>query len=288
MQLGSPSLSLAYRRGSGARAGADLNTTHEDAAPARTARAKRCTCNLHRSLADVLILWEHPAKERRRIINYTYTHAWDLVFLFFANAKGNMQRSLTLLCTSFLGLCLASSFPSNINIGEWMTKSRKIFAVVRYGKATRKEWWSTFMWMSIVLDIFTCLKRKPSEVINRLWDFSFPTGGLFPTESHEYEVFRFALSHHQEIPKLVPQVDMVKLGNSFSMTYACKYSSFYSVEMWMYASSMDCCCFYAHKKKWMKKSRCESFHRPVAHTAAGKSFLVYCKLNWLPYLLLKS
>uniref|UniRef100_A0A8B9H943 Glutamate receptor n=1 Tax=Astyanax mexicanus TaxID=7994 RepID=A0A8B9H943_ASTMX len=44
--------------------------------------------------------------------------------------------------------------------------------------------------------------------------------GLFPTESHEYEVFRFALSHHQDIPKLVPQVDMVKLGNSFSMTYA--------------------------------------------------------------------
>ncbi|KAM7389487.1 hypothetical protein PAMP_023463 [Pampus punctatissimus] len=46
-------------------------------------------------------------------------------------------------------------------------------------------------------------------------------GGLFPTESHEYEVFRFALSHHQDIPKLVPQVDMVKMGNSFSMTYAC-------------------------------------------------------------------
>ncbi|XP_056117758.1 glutamate receptor 1a isoform X2 [Rhinichthys klamathensis goyatoka] len=72
-----------------------------------------------------------------------------------------MQRSLTLLCTSFLGLCFGSSFPSNINIG-----------------------------------------------------------GLFPTESHEYEVFRFALSHHQDIPKLVPQVDMVKMGNSFSMTYA--------------------------------------------------------------------
>lgn len=49
------------------------------------------------------------------------------------------------------------------------------------------------------------------------------TGGLFPAESHEYEVFRFALSHHQDIPKLVPQVDMVKMGNSFSMTYACKY-----------------------------------------------------------------
>ncbi|XP_057705556.1 glutamate receptor 1a isoform X2 [Corythoichthys intestinalis] len=74
-----------------------------------------------------------------------------------------MQRSVSLLYTSLLGMCLASSasFPSNINIG-----------------------------------------------------------GLFPTESHEYEVFRFALSHHQDIPKLVPQVDMVKMGNSFSMTYA--------------------------------------------------------------------
>uniref|UniRef100_A0A8B9HBV0 Glutamate receptor, ionotropic, AMPA 1a n=1 Tax=Astyanax mexicanus TaxID=7994 RepID=A0A8B9HBV0_ASTMX len=50
--------------------------------------------------------------------------------------------------------------------------------------------------------------------------YLFLNGGLFPTESHEYEVFRFALSHHQDIPKLVPQVDMVKLGNSFSMTYA--------------------------------------------------------------------
>ncbi|KAJ8408907.1 hypothetical protein AAFF_G00247250 [Aldrovandia affinis] len=72
-----------------------------------------------------------------------------------------MQRSLTLLCTSFLGLCLGSSFPTNINIG-----------------------------------------------------------GLFPTDSHEYEVFRFALSHHQDIPKLVPQVDMVEIGSSFAMTYA--------------------------------------------------------------------
>ncbi|KAM9377546.1 glutamate receptor 1a [Pholidichthys leucotaenia] len=76
-----------------------------------------------------------------------------------------MERSVSVsvLYTSLLGVCLASSasFPSNINIG-----------------------------------------------------------GLFPTESHEYEVFRFALSHHQDIPKLVPQVDMVKMGNSFSMTYA--------------------------------------------------------------------
>ncbi|KAK3564369.1 hypothetical protein QTP86_017325 [Hemibagrus guttatus] len=73
-----------------------------------------------------------------------------------------MQRSIALLCTSVIGLCFGSSFPSNINIG-----------------------------------------------------------GLFPADSHEYEVFRFALSHHQDIPKLVPQVDMVKMGNSFSMTYAC-------------------------------------------------------------------
>uniref|UniRef100_A0A8C9S7P1 Glutamate receptor, ionotropic, AMPA 1a n=1 Tax=Scleropages formosus TaxID=113540 RepID=A0A8C9S7P1_SCLFO len=72
-----------------------------------------------------------------------------------------MQRSFTLLCTSFLGVCLSTSFPSNINIG-----------------------------------------------------------GLFPTGSHEYEVFRFALSHHQEIPKLVPQVDMVNISDSFAMTYA--------------------------------------------------------------------
>ncbi|XP_076131442.1 glutamate receptor 1b isoform X2 [Alosa pseudoharengus] len=53
---------------------------------------------------------------------------------------------------------------------------------------------------------------------------SFPSniniGGLFPTGSHEYEVFRFALSRHQDIPKLVPQVDMVDTGSSFAMTYA--------------------------------------------------------------------
>ncbi|KAM4619801.1 glutamate receptor 1-like [Polymixia lowei] len=53
---------------------------------------------------------------------------------------------------------------------------------------------------------------------------SFPSniniGGLFPTGSHEYEVFRFALARHQDIPKLVPQVDMVDTGSSFAMTYA--------------------------------------------------------------------
>uniref|UniRef100_A0A3Q3K7W3 Glutamate receptor n=1 Tax=Monopterus albus TaxID=43700 RepID=A0A3Q3K7W3_MONAL len=45
-------------------------------------------------------------------------------------------------------------------------------------------------------------------------------GGLFPTGSHEYEVFRFALAQHQDLPKLVPQVDMVDIGSSFAMTYA--------------------------------------------------------------------
>ncbi|KAK9536994.1 hypothetical protein VZT92_006733 [Zoarces viviparus] len=53
---------------------------------------------------------------------------------------------------------------------------------------------------------------------------SFPSnihiGGLFPTGSHEYEVFRFALAQQQDVPKLVPQVDMVDPGSSFSMTYA--------------------------------------------------------------------
>ncbi|KAK1882450.1 Glutamate receptor 1 [Dissostichus eleginoides] len=45
-------------------------------------------------------------------------------------------------------------------------------------------------------------------------------GGLFPSASHEYEVFRFALAQQQDIPKLVPQVDMVDTGSSFAMTYA--------------------------------------------------------------------
>lgn len=53
--------------------------------------------------------------------------------------------------------------------------------------------------------------------------FVISTGGLFPTDSHEYDVFRFALSQHNDVPKLVPQVDMVDTGSSFAMTYACKF-----------------------------------------------------------------
>ncbi|XP_062856628.1 glutamate receptor 1a [Trichomycterus rosablanca] len=63
-----------------------------------------------------------------------------------------------------------------------------------------------------------------TSVLGLCFASNFPStiniGGLFSTDSHEYEVFRFALSHHQDILKLVPHVDMVKMGNSFSMTYA--------------------------------------------------------------------
>uniref|UniRef100_A0AAQ4R4D9 Glutamate receptor n=1 Tax=Gasterosteus aculeatus aculeatus TaxID=481459 RepID=A0AAQ4R4D9_GASAC len=53
-----------------------------------------------------------------------------------------------------------------------------------------------------------------------LYDPPSLPGGLFPSGSHEYEVFRFALTQQQDVPKLVPQVDMVDTGSSFSMTYA--------------------------------------------------------------------
>ena len=48
------------------------------------------------------------------------TYGWILGIFSFANAKGNMQRSFTILCTSLLGICLGSTagFPSNINIGK--------------------------------------------------------------------------------------------------------------------------------------------------------------------------
>uniref|UniRef100_A0A8C1IZE6 Glutamate receptor n=1 Tax=Cyprinus carpio TaxID=7962 RepID=A0A8C1IZE6_CYPCA len=72
------------------------------------------------------------------------------------------------------------------------------------------------MWQSFVL-LFTGLLGLCSCS-------SFPSniniGGLFPTDSHEYDVFRFALSQHNDVPKLVPQVDMVDTGSSFAMTYA--------------------------------------------------------------------
>uniref|UniRef100_A0A8C6UIU9 Glutamate ionotropic receptor AMPA type subunit 1 n=1 Tax=Neogobius melanostomus TaxID=47308 RepID=A0A8C6UIU9_9GOBI len=50
--------------------------------------------------------------------------------------------------------------------------------------------------------------------------YDYVKRGLFPVGSHEYEVFRFALSQQQDVPKLVPQVDLVDTSSSFSMTYA--------------------------------------------------------------------
>uniref|UniRef100_A0A8C5EAW5 Glutamate receptor 1-like n=1 Tax=Gouania willdenowi TaxID=441366 RepID=A0A8C5EAW5_GOUWI len=61
-----------------------------------------------------------------------------------------------------------------------------------------------------------CDLDSESDVLMCVSDLS---GGIFPTGSHEYEAFRFALTQHQEL-KLVPQVDMVDTGNSFAMTYA--------------------------------------------------------------------
>lgn len=59
---------------------------------------------------------------RKHIHTHTHgqTYAWIQTIFLFANAKGNMQRSFTIICTSLLGICLGSSlsFPSNINIGE--------------------------------------------------------------------------------------------------------------------------------------------------------------------------
>lgn len=51
----------AALRGSAACAeGTAGSATHKHAARARTARARRCTCNPRCSLADVRIVWEHP------------------------------------------------------------------------------------------------------------------------------------------------------------------------------------------------------------------------------------
>uniref|UniRef100_A0AAQ5ZP34 Glutamate receptor n=1 Tax=Amphiprion ocellaris TaxID=80972 RepID=A0AAQ5ZP34_AMPOC len=62
-----------------------------------------------------------------------------------------------------------------------------------------------------------CVSGGSSQCLVPSW---FSGGGLFPTGSHEYEVFRFALAQNQDVPKLVPQVDMVDTSSSFAMTYA--------------------------------------------------------------------
>lgn len=52
----------------------------------------------------------------------------------------------------------------------------------------------------------------------------FSLGGLFPNQqSQEHAAFRFALSQLTEPPKLLPQIDIVNISDSFEMTYTCKY-----------------------------------------------------------------
>lgn len=51
----------------------------------------------------------------------------------------------------------------------------------------------------------------------------FSPGGLFPNQqSQEHAAFRFALSQLTEPPKLLPQIDIVNISDSFEMTYTCK------------------------------------------------------------------
>ncbi|KAJ7409065.1 hypothetical protein BTVI_58008 [Pitangus sulphuratus] len=46
--------------------------------------------------------------------------------------------------------------------------------------------------------------------------------GLFPNQqSQEHAAFRFALSQLTEPPKLLPQIDIVNISDSFEMTYTC-------------------------------------------------------------------
>lgn len=58
---------------------------------------------------------------------------------------------------------------------------------------------------------------------NAAFFFFFLTGGLFPNQqSQEHAAFRFALSQLTEPPKLLPQIDIVNISDSFEMTYRCK------------------------------------------------------------------
>lgn len=76
------------------------------------------------SLCQCRCCWKCGCNSRcirgRRREEFNFTHTRTDLCLDSANAKGNMQRSFTIICTSLLGICLGSSlsFPSNINIGE--------------------------------------------------------------------------------------------------------------------------------------------------------------------------
>ncbi|KAM7374722.1 hypothetical protein PAMP_007363 [Pampus punctatissimus] len=131
-----------------------------------------------------------------------------------------------------LGLCSGTSFPSNINIGSllWLCQTAHIGNVAQEVEGIDGVA-PCYLCANVGLlktdDINNVLGGKnfneallPSGVVE-CGGQALLLGGLFPTGSHEYEVFRFALAQHQDIPKLVPQVDMVDTGSSFAMTYAC-------------------------------------------------------------------
>ncbi|XP_050948970.1 glutamate receptor 1b isoform X2 [Labeo rohita] len=85
-----------------------------------------------------------------------------------------------------------------------------IWLFVSFSNAKGNMWQSFVLLLTGLLGLCSC-SSFPSNI---------NIGGLFPTDSHEYDVFRFALSQHNDVPKLVPQVDMVDTGSSFAMTYA--------------------------------------------------------------------
>ncbi|XP_078509767.1 glutamate receptor 1 isoform X2 [Lissotriton helveticus] len=63
-----------------------------------------------------------------------------------------------------------------------------------------------------------------SSFIGAVCGVNFPNniqiGGLFPNQqSQEHAAFRFALSQLMEPPKLLPQIDIVNISDSFEMTY---------------------------------------------------------------------
>lgn len=63
----------------------------------------------------------------------------EFVYFFVANAKGNMQRRLTLAFVSFcVGFCSGSSFPSNINIGEYYQHGMLIISLLHLVSLTSK------------------------------------------------------------------------------------------------------------------------------------------------------
>ncbi|KAM9728228.1 glutamate receptor 1-like [Menidia menidia] len=95
-------------------------------------------------------------------------------------------------------------------------------------------------------------------------------GGLFPAGSHEHEVFRFALSKHQDVPKLVPQVDLVDIGSSFAMTYA--FCSQFSRGVYAVLGLLD------RRSVHALSSFCGSLHvcflTPSVATATGSQFVL--------------